>query len=265
MRAPHPIAHFVAAALLSIGFAPLLALAHSPYLLPNYFDVTQRDHVTVEASFAETLFVPDFVMRSDNFHVVTPEGRRVPLASVQTRDLAILEAETTQPGTYRFSSGRREGRRARAVLRAGEWVPLARDERPTDGLPEYEMLSVTCAEVYVSRGAPGGAALEPRGTGLEYRMVSNPGRLFAGASADLVVLFDGRPLAAQPITVVRVGGATHQPGKETTVVADAAGRARVPLAEPGIYHLMSRHRFAVPGAARKAESHTYALTLEVTE
>src|ERR1700749_3085754 len=38
------------------------AQAHSPYLMPNAFDATGRDHVTVEASFTEHVFIPDVVM-----------------------------------------------------------------------------------------------------------------------------------------------------------------------------------------------------------
>ena len=50
------------------------ALAHSPYLLPNAFDLVERKHVTVEASFTETFFVPDVAMKADDYHVVSPDG-----------------------------------------------------------------------------------------------------------------------------------------------------------------------------------------------
>src|SRR4051812_9157570 len=51
-----------------------LAEAHSPYLRPNVFDATGRDHVTVEASFTEDIFEAEVVMRSDFFHIVGPNG-----------------------------------------------------------------------------------------------------------------------------------------------------------------------------------------------
>ncbi len=48
--------------------------AHSPYLLPNAFDVVDRKHVTVEGSFTETFFVPDVAMKADDYHVIAPDG-----------------------------------------------------------------------------------------------------------------------------------------------------------------------------------------------
>jgi hypothetical protein len=62
------------------------ARAHSPFLLPNFFDVSHRDHVTVQGSFTEEFFSPDVAMKADDYHVIAPDGSKVPLKPVYTRD-----------------------------------------------------------------------------------------------------------------------------------------------------------------------------------
>ncbi len=96
------------------------ARAHSPYLMPNVFDVTQRDHVTVMGSFTEEFFAPDVAMKADDYHVIAPDGTKVALKPVYTRDLAIVEAETKAAGTYRISTGIRAGRTAKAAWVNGD-------------------------------------------------------------------------------------------------------------------------------------------------
>ena len=64
----------VAVALSAVLLAVGTAQAHSPYLLPNLFDLGKRDHVTVQGSFTEEFFSPDVAMKSDDYHVVTPAG-----------------------------------------------------------------------------------------------------------------------------------------------------------------------------------------------
>jgi uncharacterized GH25 family protein len=251
--------------MLATGLPSSSALAHSPFLLPNYFDVSQRDHVTVQASFSETPFIPDVVMKSDDFHVDTPDGRRLPLAATHLRDFAVLEAETPAAGTYRLSSGQREGRRSKAFQRDGKWVFVGRDEADAKGQQVYEMRSITCAEVYVTRGAPSSQVLAARGKGLEFRMITHPNKLLVGDSAELQVLFDGRPLPAQPLSLSHAGDATDAGSEVRSFTSDADGRIRLALESPGLYHLMARYRHVLPGKDPVAESHTYALTLEVTD
>jgi uncharacterized GH25 family protein len=240
------------------------ALAHSPYLLPNVFDVSQRDHVSVQASFTENFFVPDVVMQAAEYHVVMPDGTKTPLAPVYTQDLAVLDVETKAPGTYRISTGIREGRLSKATIHGDEWVFLDEREPLPAGVRVYDIRSITRAEVYVTRGAPTAPAIAARNDGLEFVLLSHPNSLFAGDQVQLRVLFKGQPLAAQPIAFQRAAdfGGMSTPLETAT---DAEGRVTFDLPSPGLYHIMTRHRFALPAAEAKAESHTYAVTLEVTE
>ncbi|HTU66198.1 MAG TPA: DUF4198 domain-containing protein [Steroidobacteraceae bacterium] len=241
---------------------PSCALAHSPYLLPNTFDLADRDHVSVQASFTETFFVPDVVMKSGAWTVRTPDGRDQPLTAVYTRDLAVLDVDTPTAGTYRISSGLRDGRTARAALVGEDWKFLRDGDAPPAGARVYEVKSITSAEVYVSRGTPTDAALAPRGHGLEFQMLTHPNKVLAGTAVRLKVLFDGQTLAG-PIAITRAteDGDAAPP---ITVIAGADGLTTVTLAA-GRYHAMRRHRVVLPGTEARAESHTYALTLEVAE
>src|SRR5262245_48748578 len=114
--------------LLLVVAASSTALAHSPYLLPNAFALSTRDHVSVQASFTEDFFVPDVVMKSDHWSVKGPDGRVLALTPVYTRDLAVLDVDTPLPGTYRISSGVRDGRVAKALIKGDEWKFLREGE-----------------------------------------------------------------------------------------------------------------------------------------
>jgi hypothetical protein len=73
------------------------AQAHSPYLLPSAFDVTDRKLVTVQGSFTESFFSPEVVMKSDAWAVVGPDGARKPLTATNLRELALVEVADRQP------------------------------------------------------------------------------------------------------------------------------------------------------------------------
>ena len=133
-------------ALVFIGIAGSLAHAHSPYLLPNAFEVSERDHVSVQASLTEKFFVPDVVMKATNWHVVSPDGQSAALVPVYTKDLAVLDVDTKVPGTYRISTGARDGRAAKDAIAGDEWKSLRGNEAPPAGPMVYAIRSVTLAE-----------------------------------------------------------------------------------------------------------------------
>jgi uncharacterized GH25 family protein len=255
-------------ALLTIALAAAVAgtvHAHSPYLLPNRFDVSQRDHVSVQASFTEDFFTPDIVMKAEAYHVIGPDGSEHPVTPIYTQDLAILEVETKAAGTYRISTGVRQGQLAKATRENGEWRFLdEREPLPAD-VKVYDIRSITRADVYVTRGAPSDAAVAPRNRGLELAMLTHPNSLFAGDTLRLRVLFDGRPLAGQVIALQRARMGFGDTPAPVEAASDADGLVAFAIETAGLYHVMTRYRFALPGPEAKAESHTYAVTLEVTD
>jgi uncharacterized GH25 family protein len=235
-----------------------VANAHSPYLLPNTFDVTGRDHVTVQGSFTEHFFTPDVAMKSDDFHVIGPDGATVALAPTYFKDVTVMEAATTANGTFRFTSGARVGRISKVVQKDGKWVFIEPGKPTPEGA--MEMQSITTAEAYVSRGAPNDAALAPVGKGLEFHALTHPNKIGAGDPANFEVLLDGKPLAGQTISVHRAGEDADG-GKPLEVVSDAAGRVTIKVDRPGDYLAMTRHRIN-PADGKPGRSLTYALTFE---
>ena len=248
-----------------IGGASTNADAHSPYLLPNAFDIVNRKHVTVEASFTETFFVPDVAMKADDYHVISPDGAKHPLTPVYTQDLAVIEAPTPGQGTYRISTGRRTGRTSKAIYKDGDYQFVEPGKPTPENTKVYEVQSITTAEVYVSRGKPSDTALAPRNKGLEFRPVTHPNSLFAGCEAKFEVLFDGRPLANHAISIHSDDERYSDKKLYAETKTDAAGRFAVKLDRPGVYLAMTRHRLLPAADGQPGTSHTYSITFEATE
>ena len=255
-----------AAFAIGAAFAGALASAadaHSPYLLPTVFDASDRKLVTVQGSFTESFFTPEVVMKSDAWAVVGPDGARKPLTPTNLRELALVEVATEAPGTYRITSGQRVGRTAKAVLVKGEWEFLEDPSKAPAGTTPVDMQSLTLADVYVTRGAPTTAALAPVGKGLEFVAVTHPSSVTTGQDAKFVVLFDGKPVKGQAITLN--GADDHYADAKTapvTVTSDDQGRFAIKVARSGVYQIQARYRVAPTAADPVGHSYTYALTFE---
>lgn len=246
---------------LSVGRAH----AHMPYLLPNLFDVGKRDHVTVQASFTEVFFEPDVVMKADDYHVIAPDGSKQAMTPIYARDLAIIEAPTPSPGTYRISTGQRTGRVAKAAWVNDDWKFLARDETAPDGGKVYDVTSITTAEVYVTRGKPNDTALAPRNAGLEFRAITHPSALFVGSDVKFAVLYDGKPLANQQVTIYD-GNARYADKKAfAEAVTDSSGQFSVKPDKPGAYVALTRYRPTPAAGSQQGVSHTYSVVFEAAD
>ena len=87
------------------------ALAHTSYLLPNYFSVTEGKMITLEGGFAEKFFSSDVALTSQDFHLYRPDGKRDSFDKIASfEQITILESDIAEPGTYLFTSGERLGR-----------------------------------------------------------------------------------------------------------------------------------------------------------
>ena len=245
---------------LLLSLAVPAARAHSPYLLPTVFDASDRKIVTVQGSFTESFFTPEVVMKSDAYAVIGPDGVRVPLIPTYFKEVAILEVPVEKPGAYRITTGQRGGRTAKAALVNGEWKFFEGDKAPADAI---DMQSLTTAEVYVTRGAPSDAALAPTGKGLEFHAITHPSKIVTGQDAVFEVLFDGKPLANQPI-ILQGADDRYADTKAAarTVTSDAKGRFAVKVDRSGIYQIQTRHRVVPAAPGQPGQSFTYALTFE---
>jgi uncharacterized GH25 family protein len=241
------------------------AQAHSPFLLPNLFDLDKRDHVTVVGSFTEEFFAPDVAMKSEDYHVVGPDGTRRPVTPVYMRDMAVIEAETKEEGTYRISTGRRTGRTAKAAWVQGDWKFLDPNEAAPAGSRMYDVTSITVAETYVTRGKPSQQALAARKSGLEFRAITRPNSLFVGSGAKFQVLFEGKPVANHTISVHAGESRYSQQKAPVEVKTNAAGEFSLKPDRSGVFVAMTRFRPEPAADGKDGISYTYSLVFEATD
>lgn len=246
------------------------AAAHTPYLAPNTFAPQAGETVTLDAAFAETFFVPEVVFDKSVFSVTGPDGTSGAPATVHyLKTRAVVEHTLPkQAGTYRFSSGLRQG----AVFRTWEVDgkrESTRDPEATipDGarrLPSFQ--AITIAETYLTIDAPDRGALKPRGTGIEIIPQTHPADLYTGESFVFTVLHDGKPVADQPVEISEAVWTSDRRAEVVTVNSDAQGRVTLPLRRAGTWLALTRHRTNAPAGAPADEySHSFTLTFHVRD
>lgn len=238
------------------------ALADSPYLRPNIFDASGLDRVTVEAGFTDDIFAGRVAMRSDHWNVFGPNGETRISNVTYLNQVSVFEVATPADGTYRISSGRREGRIGRMYRSAtAGWKFVGEENGVT--VPEADQVetqSITVADVYVTRGE-GREIPAARGTGVEVIPVTHPAEIVAGENAVFQLLIDGQPRAGLPITVFREAGRYDGRLVEADVVSGPDGRFLVRPSAPGAYLTLIRYRGEAPaGAATPYQSQSHALT-----
>lgn len=238
------------------------AAADSPYLRPNVYDASGLDHVTVEAGFTDDIFAGRVAMRSDHWNVFGPNGETAIRAVTYLSQIAVFEAPTPADGTYRISSGRREGRIGKMYRSAtAGWKFVGEEAGVTvPQADQVETQSITVADVYVTRGE-GREIPAARGVGVEVVPVTHPAEIVEGEDAVFQVLIDGRGVAGQAVTVFREAGRYDGKLVEVDVVTGQDGRFTVRPSAPGAYLTLVRYRGEAPvGAATPYQSQSHALT-----
>src|SRR5262245_38532733 len=139
--------------------AAIPAWAHTSYLLPNYFSLTDGKVITLEGGFAEKFFSSDVALTAQDFHLYHPDGRRDAFKKIVSFDqITILESEIPEQGTYLFTSGERLGRISTIAKVKGEWVSVNPDDPkvqvPPDATETAKLQTATVTVVYVTKGAP---------------------------------------------------------------------------------------------------------------
>lgn len=249
----------------------LTAQAHTPYLLPNSFDVQPKGMIGVDASFSEKFFIPDVAFGDTAFAVIAPDGERIPFGDIhQFRQRTSAEQKLPdQKGTYRLTTGPRLGAVFRTWERNGK-VESARDPQqpvPPDAklLSHYQSLSIS--ESYVTAaGVPSKGALAPYGKGLEIVAVTHPSDLFVGEKFNFIVQYDGKPLANQKVSIYRSAMDLASQNTVQSISTDADGKVALPLEKSGIYLALVRYRTAAPvGATAPMYGNNYTLTFRVLD
>jgi len=238
------------------------AVADSPYLRPNVYDASNMDRVTVEAGFTDDIFAGRVAMRSDHWNVFGPGGEVAISDVTYLNQIAVFEVLTPAEGTYRISSGRREGRIGkmyRSATAGWKFVGEEAGVNPPE-TDQVETQSITVADVYVTRGVAGDVPAA-RGVGVEVVPVTRPAEIVAGEDAVFQLLIDGLPVAGQAVTVFREAGRYDGRSVEADLTTGADGRFTVRPSAPGAYLTLVRYRGQAPaGAATPYQSQSHALT-----
>jgi uncharacterized GH25 family protein len=266
MKRPILLRTFIAASC----FVALSAQAHTPFLLPNSFDIQPKEMIGVDAGFTEKFFVSDVAFGDTAFVIVTPEGERIPFGDIhQFKQRTVAEQKLPdEKGTYRLSTGPRLGAVFRTWERNGK-VESARDPQqviPADAklLSHYQSLSIS--EAYVTAGKPSTKALAPVGKGLEIVAVTHPSDLFVNEKFNFVVQYDGKPLPNQKVSVYRSPMDFASQSTVQNVSTDADGKVALPLTKAGIYLALIRYQAPAPaGAAAPMYGNNYTLTFRVLD
>ncbi len=111
-----------------------MALARTPYLLPTAFDVRGGGVTLVGATTEDDYFTPDGGLAVPALVETTPAGQAVDVKATTTlKDLTVIEAGITAPGTYRFSTGQYVMRTTTFVNVDGKWLFVRQPRGPRLG------------------------------------------------------------------------------------------------------------------------------------
>lgn len=254
----------ISALALSFATGPVAgpALAHSPYMKPNVFAADTRNHVVVEASFAEGDFRPEVAIKADGWNVTQPDGSVVALTPAATLKAATyLEVPVSAKGSYRISSGERVGRVAKAAEKGGElrFLEGAHTELH-DGETLVEVQSLTRSDVFVAKGEP--TPIAPVGSGVEFQPLTSANSLYVGEPVRMVVLRDGKPVAGAQVTLMQDGAVYTEAGlPDIELVSNDKGEVSFTPDRAGLYLIQTRIRWAT--APAKWNSFTATTTFEV--
>ncbi|KQS03855.1 hypothetical protein ASG11_06020 [Sphingomonas sp. Leaf357] len=253
----------ICAVAVTIASALSPAMGHMPYVLPSAFEAA-RDRITIEASFGEDAFRPEIAMKDAPFEVTRPDGKTVPLAApTLASDLTVVEASLPVEGLYRVSSGQRLGRVGKMYRTGNVWTIVGEGAAPPAGATFVDVRSATIADAYVLRGKPGASgALTVRGKALEIHPLGDPASYSPGAPAAFEILYDGKPLAGEAVTLFREAGVYDGRKQAGTATTDEAGRITLTPPDAGRYLLLARHRTATPAGRDAYTSFTATLAFE---
>ncbi|MEL7488478.1 MAG: DUF4198 domain-containing protein [Pseudomonadota bacterium] len=238
------------------------------FLLPNTFQIAEDGRVTVIASFSDRFPGTEHPLRSDDFHIVTPDGKRASFSSVdQLTQMTVLGARLTDPGVYKLSSGERLGRKGKASRIDGALVRVGRDGMDASDLPEdapiYSAQTATVSEAYIRRGEvafPQTLAADGR---LTIRLTAKDGYA-PGAPLRVAVLFDGAPAPNAALTLVAPYDAYTENPEGVVIQADENGYATLVANRAGPHVIYARRMAEAPADAEtNIRSYTTALIFEI--
>ncbi len=268
---------FAAGAALTALMAAVPASAHRQWMMPSSTVVSGDDvWVTVDAAVSNDLFYFEHQpLRLDAMKAWAPDGTEAAIENKSTgRYRSTFDVHLTQKGTWRIASV--------ADMLMGSYDLNGKTERLPRGTTAANLAERVPAgatnvktaeannrnEIFVTVGEPTTTLFKPTGKGVELVPVTHPNDLIAGETATFQFLFDGKPTAGLPVTVIHGGIRYRDQLGQMDLTTGADGKVEVTWAEPGMYWLnvttpqveSEEGEGAPPPLARRA---SYVTTLEV--
>ncbi len=260
------VKHLLLTTALALG-AVSPAFAHTGYLLPNRFFLTEAGTITTQAAFSETFPLPEIALRSPSMGLVMPTGETIAFDEQQTIGaMTVLAAKLTETGTYRLTTGKRLGRKG-YVIDDGTTLSRATSKPDPDKLADGSKIltsqTVTVSDAYVSIGEV--SAVQPEALSrLTIGLGTHPSCILDRQGLVLDIDFDGAPLAHHDVTISRPFGPYLGEGEGLDYKTDAAGKLTFATFPAGIYMIMVRHLdYAPEGSETDVQSYTTSLVLDV--
>lgn len=255
-------------ALLVAALAPAAHAARA-WLLPGQTIVANNGGwVTVDGAMADDLFsFNQGAMNIDALAVTGPDGKAVtPQNVAKGKTRSSFDLELRQPGTYRVAVAddsvmarwEEDGKPKRWRGSAAEMAANV----PANAAKLEVQQTQRRVETFVTVGTP--SPLGGSGKGLELVAEKHPNDLYAGETAQLRFLLDGKPAANLEVEIVAGGTRYRDAPGEIRLTTDRDGRVTVKWPAPGLYWLdagIDDENATVPNVKKRRA--TYNATLEV--
>ena len=256
-------------AIAALAFAGA-AIADTAYIEPSTYTPRLDQTITVETSFNDYCCVPKHPVRSDFFAVIQPDGTSVSPDRVEIfANSTLIEQTITADGTTRITTGERLGRKGgEYVLLDGQYFMVNSDEAEPidvpDGKPILSSQTATLSDTYVTIGDPTWKSVRKSIGRLQITPQQHPSTLETGSMFDIILSFDGAPLAGQDLVLTRSGQKDRDGDDGFVFKSDANGQVSIPLFKSGTHLLMTRKQAPAPeGSETDIRSYTTSLTFNV--
>jgi len=245
------------------------ARAARAWLLPSQTVLANSGGwVAVDAAMADDLFsVNQGAMSVDAVVITGPDGKPVaPQNPAKSRTRSTFDLELRQPGTYRISvvddavmaRWEEDGKPRRWSGAATEMAAGI----PANAAKLAVEQTQRRVETFVSVGTP--SALTPSNKALELVPLKHPNDLYAGETARLRFLLDGKPARDLEVRIIAGGTRYRDAPDEMRLKTDANGEISVKWPAAGLYWLdagVQDEGATVPNVKRRRA--TYNATFEV--
>jgi len=275
-------------ALAAFSAAVVTASAHTPYLIPNLFQASnRRPIISLELSRTHNFFIPDGVYTDSKFTVTTPNGGIFAIPESNIHKLIVrttVEHQIPVPdgadpaGTYRVVAGPVVGAPSRTWEVDGQAKRFrANEEVPANAKLKTHTQTISTMEAYITVGAarvaegqparpaPGTKALQATGKGLEIVTVSHPNELVVGDKFAFRVQLDGKPLANHQFSIAYSNMDLSGENSTASLTTDSKGAVSYPLEKAGVYMAMVRYSENAPlSDTTPGKVYSHSLTFNVT-